>query len=300
MKGLRIMIINTSPIITSPKLEKDFQPIEIRPSFRTIKIKSNGMIHKKRLAFPYMQFFGLRIPNLSHTRYKVTWSLKSLTSLNDLVAIPILPNIYSNSVICTREESCSLDLCNTFWSSIFVPTDIARYKTDYKKNAFFNTEWGLLSQKAKHPLDVFEEYYNYDEEFEFYKYLLGTDKGTSSIGCYYVICKYLEYHESITSDQMIKLNRLFAFPCMRSCNNGKAECEWLKGKYPDVFKMENIDERFILSVVNRKELPSVFNAIKRYIIPTGHEEFSDYIEQYNWKADCKMDTPVGHENLEKS
>lgn len=182
-------MIKIEPIINVPYLSNSAQPIEIRPSFRTVFFQEGRDIIKRQLAFPYMQFF------LYEGLPKISWSMRSLSSLKDNVSIPLLPNIDVEGVICLgcdAKYTTSIDVCNQFWQSKFTPYEMQAYCDCKRDEEFIGNisdanlsktilrsfnHWEKLSKKAIHPLDVFSEFRDYTFKFrDFTSYQLPWNK----------------------------------------------------------------------------------------------------------------------------
>ena len=157
----------------------DLQIIETRPSFRTTKIllcncndldlghRCYCVPHRYRLAMPYMQYHFLKYPhsNLGRAnRCRITWSFESLNDCEQLVSLPLLPNIYSGYGHCclqkprSKGRDSAISVCEQFWNAAFTPNEANWYykgrigKTTLKSFA----HWHLLSSEASEPMEVFE------------------------------------------------------------------------------------------------------------------------------------------------
>ena len=166
---------------------KNKSPLEIRPSFRMVKMlerpKYGDEITTKLyyLAFPYMQFF------LYADEPSVTWSMESVSSFDDLVSIPLLPNIWEGGKICLGFDAVlttSIDVCNFFWSSVFSSFEFTAYPErtgpilkSIDSPCLNNLEnsklksykhWQKLSKKAKTPMEVFEGFSSPQIPFDYF------------------------------------------------------------------------------------------------------------------------------------
>lgn len=158
-----------------PRLIEEYQPIEIRPSIRTVTFVEHhrDILRRKerkyRLAFPFMQFFR------NHESMKrVTWSLKSVSSLEDEVSIPLLPNVSSNGWACCRGKT-SLDFCMKFWQTQFTINEMVTFYqrrdsvgVNYLQKSTLKSfeHWEKLTLQTKHPLDVFEGFCSHIVKFK--------------------------------------------------------------------------------------------------------------------------------------
>ena len=169
------------------------QIVETRPSFRTIKTLifergggcTCGACMRKfgkevwstfTLAMPYMQFysasFGVRI----------TWSLEPLKSYEQLIGLPLLPNVYGPGGDGLPGSMClggsikikdASEVCHLFWNTVFTPNDDKwYYQGDHiiagpqgnriKGTVLENTtlksfaHWHEISKKANDPMEVFD------------------------------------------------------------------------------------------------------------------------------------------------
>jgi hypothetical protein len=136
--------------------------IETKPAFRTVKIlerkATERIIKTYRLAVPYIQYY------VSYGGYRksVTWTDKPLETLEQVVSIPLLPNVYSNFLACVSLSFPHLEVvenfCHSFWNSVFTPDeDRWHYRgviEDTKLQSF--QHWHELSKEANDPMEVFE------------------------------------------------------------------------------------------------------------------------------------------------
>jgi len=142
-------------------LNKNRVPIELRPSYRTIKVKLDSEIKRYRLAFPYMQFFSVDTKSRDRATPGVTWSFKSISSWDDEVLVPRLPNVDPSSYICLGGDcpSDNVSMCNIFWSTYFYPYDmLGNYRYIGRTILKSLENWEQMSKKSKHPLEVFEHF----------------------------------------------------------------------------------------------------------------------------------------------
>ena len=154
-------------------------PVEINPSFRTIRIRNRkGKTIKRRLAFPYMQFCIVRGTPV------VTWSMESINNVNGKVSIPLLPNVYPSGRVCMGGLVAwkPIDFCDNFWNSTFTPYEYTWYYNCWKWQTFSDrgwwrivkfwpnmwstklrtfSRWERLSNRAKNPMDVFKRFSDY-------------------------------------------------------------------------------------------------------------------------------------------
>jgi len=166
------MNFKIEPILFSKELLPHQQPIEIRPSFRTVLIQVDSFTKNKfTLAFPYMQFFIYR------NKFMITWAMEPVSSWDDHVSIPMLPNIGVTGNVCMGPmsyEISSLEFCNAFWQSSFKLNEMYSYHdmisdlqetrtTPYSQCELYNLlTWKTLSAKANNPMEVFKGYDDYD------------------------------------------------------------------------------------------------------------------------------------------
>ena len=119
-------VIHTIAIALRKKIELEDGELEDR--YETT-------IHRKTLAFPYMQYYLYQDDDGDNeTLVYVTWTKQPLQTKKDYVGIPLLPNIYTNAAVCMDDEWTHSKwpdktrlandvICKSFWKTIFTPNE---------------------------------------------------------------------------------------------------------------------------------------------------------------------------------
>jgi hypothetical protein len=165
-----------------------FVIIETKPTFRTIKTFSEKVTRipfacpcgdpfcqisytyrrnveyttkTYRLAVPYVQYYA------NEYRRSVSWTDKPIETLEQVVGIPLLPNIFSRTSanpfnVCVELNFPHLgiaeDFCHSFWNSVFTPDECDWYYKKFIHETKLKSfqHWHELSKDASDPMEVFE------------------------------------------------------------------------------------------------------------------------------------------------